>query len=46
VKVFLMGEAGECENLKSEKYDVAGQLSFTSCQSALSKPSATLDLDR
>ena len=26
VKVFLMGEAVECENLKHEKYDVAGQL--------------------
>jgi sulfur relay (sulfurtransferase) complex TusBCD TusD component (DsrE family) len=26
VKVFLMGEAVECENLHHEKYDVAGQL--------------------
>lgn len=26
VKVFLMGEAVECENLTHEKYDVAGQL--------------------
>ena len=26
VKVFLMGEAVECENLAHEKYDVAGQL--------------------
>ena len=26
VKVFLMGEAVECENLSHEKYDVAGQL--------------------
>jgi len=27
VKVFLMGEAVECENLHHERYDVAGQLS-------------------
>jgi sulfur relay (sulfurtransferase) complex TusBCD TusD component (DsrE family) len=26
VKVFLMGEAVECENLIHEKFDVAGQL--------------------
>ena len=26
VKVFLMGEAVECENLEHRKYDVAGQL--------------------
>lgn len=26
VKVFLMGEAVECENLTHEKFDVAGQL--------------------
>ena len=26
IKVFLMGEAVECENLTHEKYDVAGQL--------------------
>jgi sulfur relay (sulfurtransferase) complex TusBCD TusD component (DsrE family) len=26
VRVFLMGEAVECENLAHEKYDVAGQL--------------------
>lgn len=26
VKVFLMGEAVECEELTHEKYDVAGQL--------------------
>ncbi len=26
VKVFLMGEAVECENLTHEKYDVSGQL--------------------
>ncbi|MDA8442063.1 MAG: DsrE family protein [Peptococcaceae bacterium] len=26
VKVFLMGEAVECENLTHEKYDVAGQM--------------------
>lgn len=26
VKVFLMGEAVECENLSHDKYDVAGQL--------------------
>jgi sulfur relay (sulfurtransferase) complex TusBCD TusD component (DsrE family) len=26
VKVFLMGEAVECENLTHEKYDVAAQL--------------------
>lgn len=26
VKVFLMGEAVECENVTHEKYDVAGQL--------------------
>jgi uncharacterized protein involved in oxidation of intracellular sulfur len=26
VKVFLMGEAVECENITHEKYDVAGQL--------------------
>lgn len=26
VKVFLMGEAVECETLTHEKYDVAGQL--------------------
>jgi sulfur relay (sulfurtransferase) complex TusBCD TusD component (DsrE family) len=26
VKVFLMGEAVECEGLHHEKYDVAGQL--------------------
>jgi uncharacterized protein involved in oxidation of intracellular sulfur len=26
VKVFLMGEAVECENLSHEKYDVADQL--------------------
>ena len=26
VRVFLMGEAVECENLTHEKYDVAGQL--------------------
>lgn len=26
VKVFLMGEAVECENLTHDKYDVAGQL--------------------
>jgi sulfur relay (sulfurtransferase) complex TusBCD TusD component (DsrE family) len=26
VKVFLMGEAVECENLSHEKFDVAGQL--------------------
>ena len=26
VKVFLMGEAVECENLAQDKYDVAGQL--------------------
>ena len=26
VKVFLMGEAVECESLSHEKYDVAGQL--------------------
>lgn len=26
VKVFLMGEAVECEGLSHEKYDVAGQL--------------------
>jgi uncharacterized protein involved in oxidation of intracellular sulfur len=26
VKVFLMGEAVECEKLTHEKYDVAGQL--------------------
>lgn len=26
VKVFLMGEAVECENLHHERYDVAGQL--------------------
>lgn len=26
VKVFLMGEAVECEGLTHEKYDVAGQL--------------------
>ncbi|HBE02663.1 MAG TPA: DsrE family protein [Spirochaetia bacterium] len=25
VKVFLMGEAVECENLSHEKYDVSGQ---------------------
>ncbi|MBN1602633.1 MAG: DsrE family protein [Chitinispirillaceae bacterium] len=26
VKVFLMGEAVECENVTHDKYDVAGQL--------------------
>ena len=26
VRVFLMGEAVECENITHEKYDVAGQL--------------------
>ena len=26
IKVFLMGEAVECESLTHEKYDVAGQL--------------------
>lgn len=26
VKVFLMGEAVECENLSHDKFDVAGQL--------------------
>ena len=26
VKVFLMGEAVECENITNEKFDVAGQL--------------------
>jgi len=26
VKIFLMGEAVECEGLTHEKYDVAGQL--------------------
>jgi sulfur relay (sulfurtransferase) complex TusBCD TusD component (DsrE family) len=26
VKVFLMGEAVECENITHEKFDVAGQL--------------------
>jgi len=26
VKVFLMGEAVECENLTHEKFDVAGQI--------------------
>jgi uncharacterized protein involved in oxidation of intracellular sulfur len=26
VKVFLMGEAVECESITSEKFDVAGQL--------------------
>lgn len=26
VKVFLMGEAVECENMTHDKYDVAGQL--------------------
>jgi len=26
VKVFLMGEAVECENLTHEKYNIAGQL--------------------
>jgi len=30
VKVFLMGEAVECENLTHEKFDVAGQIKLYS----------------
>ena len=34
VKMFLMGEAVECENLAHEKYDVAGQLKLSQNQAA------------